>query len=93
MRLNDQRQEQFARNLVRGMNKRSAAIEAGYSRHTATSTGYQVSRRPRVKQRIRELQAIITRSFEILDEEEIARLNRELPRLGNHGCAEILNTE
>jgi phage terminase small subunit len=85
-RLNDSRQEEFVRNLARGMNKRSAAIKAGYSQQSAGSIGYQISKRPRVKQRLTELQAAITRTFEILDENELVRLNREFPRFGPHDC-------
>lgn len=48
--------ERFAMEYVNGYNKTASAIAAGYNKDTAGQYGYQLSQRPDIQKRIKELQ-------------------------------------
>lgn len=57
MELDNEREEAFARAIVRGLTNRDAAAAAGYSKKTASAAGARLRKNERVEQRIAELTA------------------------------------
>jgi phage terminase small subunit len=85
-RLSDPRQELLVRNVVRGIDRQRAAAMAGYSAKSGGSIATRILKKPEVQRRMGELQDVITRVFAVLDEDELVRVDRELPRFGAHDC-------
>jgi phage terminase small subunit len=73
------KQEKFAQNVAKGMNKKDAATQAGYSEKNSTRAGTILSSKanPTVKNRITELQtkaankAVLTLGTHLVDLKEI----------------------
>jgi phage terminase small subunit len=77
--LENRREEAFVRGRLTGLSKTRAAIDAGYSPHSAMQIGSELSRRPSVQRRMEELRGIVLRVFQAIDgEPEPVRVEREL---------------
>lgn len=66
-----QQQEQFVRLVILGLPKRTAAIRAGYSARSASTTASTLSRYPQVQHRLQELRGVVADALRQLDSEEV----------------------
>jgi len=68
------KQKRFCEEYILDCNATQAAIRAGYSKKTASETGYENLNKPQIMQRIKELQEITSNELKITFERQIEDL-------------------
>jgi hypothetical protein len=81
LRVDDPKQEAFARFVAQGKTKRDAAVAAGYSPKSASAIGSRLSKIVKISQRIQQLQTrvsekLVSNSAEPFDLEITSRASR-----------------